>query len=103
MPASKRLQQEFSGQPVSFLYLSLDENAEQWRRAALKEGMQAEGVLSFLLLQARSSSLLQALEVRSIPRYLLYDERGRLLEAHAPGPEGPAIRSLLRQQLQGLE
>jgi thiol-disulfide isomerase/thioredoxin len=99
MPASRKLQEEFSGQGVAFVYLSLDENREQWQRAARREGLDGPGSLSYLVQHARSSPLLQELQLRSIPRYLLYDQNGSLLHQHAPGPESPALRTLLKKQL----
>lgn len=98
MPASTQLREAYKDQAISFIYVSIDENAKSWEMAA-----RAEGLLSypnsFLLKDPRRAAMIQKLGVQSIPRYLLYNKKGVLVNANAPGPETPAIKALIDESL----
>jgi thiol-disulfide isomerase/thioredoxin len=94
-PFSKELRKRYESRGVSFVYLSTDTDSTKWKRASNKYKLEN----SFLIDNRYSSILVKELEVSSIPRYLLYDRRGKLVHKNAPRPEGEAIVRLIEEYL----
>lgn len=71
---------------VEWIYLSIDSDKEKW----LKKGEQLNGTLhfrnSYLLLKGKKSSLARALNVHQIPRYLIVDQKNKIVVNNAPTP-----------------
>ena len=95
-PASHALQKEYQSQDVVFVYLSMDEDEIKWRKGANKHDLQQN---SYLINNQYTSKMLEDLEVQGIPRYLLYDQQGKLVHRNAPGPGSDEIRKLIDQYL----
>ncbi|ESU23182.1 hypothetical protein FEDK69T_13340 [Flavobacterium enshiense DK69] len=84
-PYSHKLQKELNAKDVVFLYLSTDDNFEAWKKANAKENLAAGD--SFYLLNTKASEFIQKLNLKSIPRYVLFDKEGKLVNANAFGPK----------------
>jgi thiol-disulfide isomerase/thioredoxin len=97
LPASKVLHKEFR-ENVAFVYLSIDENEEAWRKAVEKYELDDPSG-SFLITNSKVSALLEDIQLESIPRYLLYDIEGNLVHKNAPGPDSEEIRILFDKYL----
>jgi len=71
---------------VEWIYLSIDDDKEKW----LKKGEELSESLhfrnSYLLLKGKKSSLAKALEVHQIPRYLIVDQKNKIVVNNAPSP-----------------
>lgn len=98
MPESKRLAQHFSDQPVTFLYLSIDNDVDKWKGATHAEGL-SHYEHSYLVVNPKHSEMLQQLELESIPRYLVYDQKGILVHQQAPGPETPDLVDIIKRYI----
>lgn len=98
MPASEKLREEYKNAKVSFVYLSIDEKPLAWEIAA-----RAEKLLnysnSYLLTDPKNAPLIKAINLQSIPRYLVYDKNGTLVNQNAPGPDNKEVRQLLDKYL----
>jgi thiol-disulfide isomerase/thioredoxin len=99
MPASRKLQKDFQGKAITFLYFSLDKNSTHWRRAAANFPGLMTPNNSFLLLQNYNSSFAKSYGINTLPRYILLDGQGKLLLKNAPRPSDPALKKLLQQYL----
>lgn len=92
MPASKKILNDFYGkEKVVFIYLSIDKNNEAWENASKAEGI-ASYKHSYLILNPDESELMQNLKVSEIPRYMIFDTNGKLVEDNAPGPTSNNIK-----------
>jgi thiol-disulfide isomerase/thioredoxin len=96
MPYSQNLQEEFKGQDVVFLYLSVDRNAQQWLN--MIEKLQITGN------HYRANSdvhreLNEKFNVRSIPRYVIIDKKGEVVSANATRPSNPAVVDEIKKLL----
>ena len=98
MPKSRKLSLEYSGKPVTFIYISIDQSVESWEDSEKKYLYFAEKS-SFYLDSLNHEKVREALQLTSIPRYLLFDRNGKLLHQNAPGPDSDEIRELLDKYL----
>ncbi|PWK18431.1 thiol-disulfide isomerase/thioredoxin [Arcicella aurantiaca] len=84
MPASQALREAYKDKDVNFLYVSLDEESAAWAEAnksfALPDGH------SFLLANPSESIIPATFNISSIPRYILIDENGKVINEDAPRP-----------------
>ncbi|HVG42248.1 MAG TPA: TlpA disulfide reductase family protein, partial [Chitinophagaceae bacterium] len=97
MPASERLRKDYKSRPVSFIYLSIDSDFDNWRKANQSEHLESQ--LSYLLVNGNQSQLAQVLKMETIPRYLLIGKDGQIIHYNAPPPDGNEIRKLIDQVL----
>jgi thiol-disulfide isomerase/thioredoxin len=84
MPASQALREKYKGEDVNFVYISLDEETNDWADAnasfALPSGQ------SFIIPNPSQSTIATQFNVSSIPRYLLIDSSGKVIDDNAPRP-----------------
>ncbi len=81
MPAAAKLRTERPD--VVYLYLSIDSRKGDWLTAHERLALPN----SYRLLNMQSSKLMNELEVSTIPRCIIFDREGRLVNEHAPGPK----------------
>ncbi|MFT7162390.1 MAG: thiol-disulfide isomerase/thioredoxin [Bacteroidia bacterium] len=84
MPSSKKLQRELNNENIVYLYLSTDRTEEPWQKALKK--LELEGGINYRIMNADNSLQMDDLEIQFIPRYMIYDTNGRLVNKDAPRP-----------------
>ncbi len=98
MPASQQLREAYKDKDVNFVYISLDENSSDWTDANAKFALPAGH--SFLIPNASESAIPAQFNLNSIPRYLLIDSTGNVVNDNAPRPsESDLIRASLDRML----
>lgn len=95
---SKRLQEEYKSKPVTFLYISLDEDATAWQNASLKYNLSSSK--NFRIANLIGNPFIENYQITSIPRYMVFDKNGEVISSKAPNPSNPAIREVLDDLLQ---
>lgn len=80
IPALKELEKKYVDKDILFLSISLDDNPDDWKQALEKYELD---VNQFIV---NSPALAKNLELSTIPRYMLYDKEGKLLDSNAPRP-----------------
>lgn len=98
MPFSVKLQKEFAGKNISFLFLSLDGSATQWETAAGDYNFMNNGN-SFLVTGNFQSPFVKKHRIRTIPRYILMSNDGKIIDDDAPRPGEPKLRELINSNL----
>lgn len=93
MPSSKKLEKSFPN--VVFLYLSLDKVQKDWLEAMKFEGLKESN--SFLFANIETDDFLNKHEVNMIPRYMIFDKNGVLVNKDAPRPSDQKIAGLLKE------
>lgn len=98
MPASQALREEYAAKGVNFVYISLDEDKEAWASAnknfALPDGH------SFVFPNPAGSEIPTRFNISSIPRYVLMDANGNVVDDNAPRPsETDRIKEALDKML----
>lgn len=98
MPASKKLREYYKNKNVVFIYLAYNDKIQAWQKAIPIAGLdQVENV--YLVTNPRTSTLVKKIRLESIPRYLIYDKTGRLININAPRPESNEIYKELNKML----
>lgn len=95
-PKAAEMRTVFAGQPLTFLYISLDESADKWREAVAEEELPS--TTNYRVLHPRTSPWLETYEVQAIPRYMLLSGEGEMIKSRALGPgkdAQAAIQALL--------
>ena len=99
MPHSKALKASYREKDVTFIYISIDKEYDEWVKGMRKAGI-ADESLSYMVSESEmKNTLLQTYNVNEIPRYLLFDKTGSLMHLRAFGPSTPEIRELLDKYL----
>lgn len=88
--AGERLKQAYSGKDVVFVYVSTDDDIGAWRSIAKSHGLD-NYAHSYLLLNQETSPLNGQINLQEIPRYVIYDKQGRLIDKDAPRPSDAAV------------
>ena len=88
MPASHKLQEKYKDSDVVFLYVSIDRNNKAWEASARQFNLTEN---SYLARNYPKAKLFQTNNVRSIPRYMLFDKSGRLVDSDANRPSSKRI------------
>lgn len=83
MPAQKQLMSELEGVQVKFIRISFDNDEKKWQKAIAK--MKIEGD-DYLITEGFSSTIAQYISFNEIPRYIILDKQGRLINRQASGP-----------------
>lgn len=93
MPDWKRLMNSYPADNIYFLSLSIDDNTINWRNKIKQRDLQS--LNHYLLLNHSNATLTRQYNIETIPRYLLFDKEGKILNADAPKPSDPALKQLL--------
>tara|TARA_A100000171_G_C2139231_1_gene153252 strand:- start:3979 stop:5508 length:1530 start_codon:yes stop_codon:yes gene_type:complete len=94
MPASRALRKAYQDKDVVFVYFSTDTDQLKWKNAARTDSI-ITYKNSYLVLNHQSSDFTKHLEIDYIPRYLLFDKLGNLVDNNAPGPASDDLKELL--------
>lgn len=92
-PHSIQLQEKLKDQPITFMYLSLDDGDGVWKKAMQKLNMEDKGQ-HYRRKRKDAMSLLQFFYIYNIPHYLIINKEGIPINRDALPPSDP---KLLRQ------
>lgn len=84
MPNSKKLQSDMEGRKITYLYISSDRKGKPWK-ASMKKHQLDQG-LHYRITNANTSKGLEDMRIMFIPRYMIYDTNGKLVNEDAPRP-----------------
>ncbi|WP_373524468.1 TlpA family protein disulfide reductase [Aquiflexum sp.] len=90
-PHWDKMKEEYKDQPVEFLTVSIDDTREPWEKMVKAKNMEG---LQWFAENAWKSDLTQHFMVNAIPRFLLLDEEGKIIDPSADRPSGKIRESL---------
>ncbi|WNJ20368.1 TlpA disulfide reductase family protein [Pontibacter sp. G13] len=96
MPSSHKLKKSLEAEPVEIVYLAYDPNPSAWKKMAEKTGV-VHAAHQYRILNLDDNPFLEALEVRVLPRYLIFDGIGHLKYAQAPSPSAHSTADILME------
>ncbi|WAC02825.1 TlpA disulfide reductase family protein [Lacinutrix neustonica] len=103
IPALKEIEKEFHDKNIAFLSLSVDDGRGYKNRdaAAARAGWKTMikekdlGGIQVLSDKGWQSDFVQGFEIKGIPRFILIDPAGNIVNADAPRPSSPKLREVL--------
>lgn len=96
IPHLVKLKKEYKGKSIEIVTISVDDNSENWKAMVAKKelnGIQLHAEKAF------QSDLATSYNIKSIPRFLLIDEAGKIITANAPRPSSKEIRPMLDEAI----
>ncbi|MGL4632754.1 MAG: TlpA family protein disulfide reductase [Leadbetterella sp.] len=97
-PHSLQLKKSFTElelKKIEFLNISIDENSENWKNAINSLGIQ-EFVHGHIR-NASSSAFVKKYQINSIPRYMIMDQNGKIINPQASRPSQPETLEILKK------
>ncbi|MBV7441447.1 TlpA family protein disulfide reductase [Weeksellaceae bacterium TAE3-ERU29] len=93
IPSLKKLEEEY-GDDIAFVSISVDEpkDKEKWKEFVAEKGLKGYQLTTG---SAWNSQFVKDLEVQGIPRFVLIDEQGNILDPDAPRPSSQRINGVL--------
>jgi thiol-disulfide isomerase/thioredoxin len=96
-PHSKTLKDKLSNKEkksIEFLYISIDNTETVWKLAIEELGIEG---LHGLSKGGWGSEVTAKFKVSSIPRYLILDKKGNIVDGNAPRPSDPRLLEILQK------
>ena len=93
----KKIMRKFRKKNIVFVMLSQDYSREDWLRAIKEE--QLGGV--HLIVDRKDISFYVKYRIEQIPRYILIDKEGKIVNADLPLPSDPEMAKILKR-LEGI-
>jgi len=94
-PHWDKLREEYKDKAVSFLTISVDAKKEAWEKMVIAKNMEG---LQWFAPGDFKSELATHFKARAIPRFILLDREGKIIDPSADRPSGD-IRAMLDQHL----
>ena len=96
LPHLKKLEEEMKGKEVVFIGVSVDEAKDRakWNKFIVDE--QLPGIQLFA---SGWSKITKDYKIEGIPRFMVFDREGKIVDATAPRPSNPALKALLEEVL----
>lgn len=94
VPRLKQLEKDFEGRNIAFVSISIDSNVDAWKRKAEQLDLHGNQFIN------SDNSLGKALNVNGIPRFLIYDADGNLINGDAPRPSDTRTKPMLEKLCQ---
>jgi thiol-disulfide isomerase/thioredoxin len=94
---SKRIQEDYKSAPIAFIFVSIDEDEMFWKSA--KEKYKISALNSYRISNYQENSFIKVYNIFSLPRYMIFDNRGNVINSQAPNPSNPEIREIFEKLL----
>jgi peroxiredoxin len=97
MGKSKKLKEHFKdNDKIVFLYISIDKDEDRWKEVVKKKDIKGVHLISR---GGDEAGILQKYDVPSIPRYVLIDKEGNVVEWNAKWPSDPEAKEDIEKLL----
>ncbi|MDW7692994.1 TlpA disulfide reductase family protein [Flammeovirgaceae bacterium SG7u.111] len=91
-PYSNKLYEELDKDKIEFIYLCISSEKGDWQKIVDKYNMQGR---NYLLTRDQSIILSEKLNVYGIPRYVMIDKKGKIVDQKAKGPYIESLKTEL--------
>ncbi len=99
MPHSSILRNDYKDKEVIFIYLCNRSTPERWKATIAEKKIEGE---HYYLSDDQYNVLKYKFQIQGIPRYILVDKEGGIIDENAPEPSSEEIRSVLEKLLNEL-
>ncbi len=98
IPYLKKIEEKYHGKKIEFVSISIDENKDHDKWKTFVDAQQLGGT-QLIAENAWKSAFTQAYGIDSIPRFILIDPNGNVVESNAKRPSDPALQEQLDKLL----
>jgi thiol-disulfide isomerase/thioredoxin len=98
MPFTKMIRDKYQGKGLEVVSITIDEEAALPKWRAMIEKLEMDWH-NWYLEYGKDSSLAQGIELKGIPRYILLDPEGKIMNANAPRPSDAGLIDFLDEVL----
>lgn len=91
VPFLMKLEEEYHGESIVFLGVNADSKRESWIKVLDEKGMQGTHVTT----GGWDNQFMKDYGINSIPRFMVFDKEGKVVDLDAPRPSSEKIRPLL--------
>lgn len=95
MPDAQKLRERYRGKDVAFVYLALNDVQERWLEAVREEHLNDTSCQNYIITNPKRARFIEEHRIHRIPRFMLFDRQGRLVDNDAPRPMNPKIVSAI--------
>lgn len=92
MPHLKELEKEFGNNTIVFVGMCLEKSEEKWKKMVNEKGL--EGIQ--LIVKENDNNFIESYVVESIPRFILLDTEGKIVNANEKRPSDPELKKLFK-------
>lgn len=94
IPALKEVEKQFHGKNIEFVSISIDKKKdyEKWKKMIVDKDLKG---MQLIADNDWKSSFIQDYSITGIPRFILIDPAGNIVNANAPRPSSPGLVSLI--------
>jgi thiol-disulfide isomerase/thioredoxin len=98
IPSLKKMEADFHGKNIEFVSVSIDaeKDYEKWKTFVVEKELTGTQLYAA---KANQTEFVKAFEVNSIPRFILIDPKGVVVDADAKRPSDPRLREQLNKLL----
>ena len=96
LPHLKKLEEEMKEKEVAFVSISVDaeKDLQKWKDFIVKESL--GGIQLFA---GPQNDVSNSYDIKTIPRFLVFDKKGNIVSVDAPRPSGSELKLLLENEL----
>lgn len=91
IPDLKKMEKYFKGKDIQFISICKGDTEERWRK--MVKDKELGGIQLFA--PNEEISFFKDYSVQGIPRFILIDKNGKIIDANAPRPSNPELKKLL--------
>ncbi len=97
-PYAVKLEEKYRDSNLIFINVSIDSEPDRWL-SSIEKRNRSERANEFILINKYTSRQFDEMNLEYIPRYIVYDNEGELVETYAPRPSDDKLLSLLNRYL----
>jgi thiol-disulfide isomerase/thioredoxin len=90
MPATVKLRNTFKNKDIIFVNISIDSDFDKWIAASKKEHL-LKNADNYIASNYPTSNFYKELKIREIPRYVIFNKNGELVNKNASSPASENI------------
>ena len=91
---AKKLIQAYENEDFVYIYLSIDQDFSKWQVASKEENL-TYFRNNLLAVNYPSAEFYKQLQLKTIPRYIMYDKEGNMIHKDAPSPKESELKELI--------
>jgi len=94
----KDLKLQFNETELKIIEISIDKDYSAWVRASKLENL-SNDIDNYIIVNWEKSNLYKTYNIKTIPRYLLFDKDGKIIDDNAPRPSEKELTELIKASI----